>query len=172
MANTSTSYIRSDGWQPHGRVKQYQGGHDETWGGVRINIDRNYLDLRTPRLPGSSARAGPGPADDVHRPALHRQLARRRPVHSGVDQPHGLPPTSAARGSFVIPLQCLLKQQRLYRYEVTGTWNSPDHAGLQAFQARVGHPRARLSSPATTGSACSRGQRRHACCGPGRRAPT
>ena len=26
-------------------MKQYQGGHDETWGGVTINIDRNYLDL-------------------------------------------------------------------------------------------------------------------------------
>ena len=44
-ANTSTSYIRSDGWLPGGRMKQYQGGHDETWGGVRINIDRNCLDL-------------------------------------------------------------------------------------------------------------------------------
>ena len=43
--NTSTSYIREDGWRPGGRVKQYQGGHDETWGGVRINIDRNFLDL-------------------------------------------------------------------------------------------------------------------------------
>ena len=45
QANTSTSYIREDGWLPGGRMKQYQGGHDETWGGVRINIDRNYLDL-------------------------------------------------------------------------------------------------------------------------------
>ena len=44
-ADTSTSYIREDGWVPGGRMKQYQGGHDETWGGVRINIDRNYLDL-------------------------------------------------------------------------------------------------------------------------------
>ena len=44
-ANTSTSYIREDGWRPGGRVKQFQGGHNETWGGVTINIDRNYLDL-------------------------------------------------------------------------------------------------------------------------------
>ena len=34
---------------PGGRMKQYQGGHDETWGGVTINIDRNYLDLGTAR---------------------------------------------------------------------------------------------------------------------------
>ena len=31
-ANTSTSYIRSDGWLPGGRMKQYQGGHNETLG--------------------------------------------------------------------------------------------------------------------------------------------
>ena len=32
-------------WHPAGRMKQYQGGHNETWGGVTINIDRNFLDL-------------------------------------------------------------------------------------------------------------------------------
>ena len=26
-------------------MKQYRGGHNETWGGVTINIDRNFLDL-------------------------------------------------------------------------------------------------------------------------------
>ena len=46
-ANTSTSYLRPDGWLPGNRVKQYQGGHDEVWGGVRINIDRNWLDVGT-----------------------------------------------------------------------------------------------------------------------------
>ncbi|GAA2126611.1 glycoside hydrolase domain-containing protein [Nocardioides bigeumensis] len=45
IANTSSSYIREDGWRPGGRMKQYQGGHNETWGGVTINIDRNYLEL-------------------------------------------------------------------------------------------------------------------------------
>jgi hypothetical protein len=44
-ADTSTSYIREDGWRPHARIKQYQGGHDETWGDVRINIDRDFLDV-------------------------------------------------------------------------------------------------------------------------------
>lgn len=42
---TETKYLRADGWQPAARIKQYQGGHDETWGGVRINIDRNYLNV-------------------------------------------------------------------------------------------------------------------------------
>lgn len=47
-ADTASSYIRKDGWMPKGRVHQYMGGHNETWGGVTINIDRNWLDLQTP----------------------------------------------------------------------------------------------------------------------------
>ena len=58
MANISTSYIRDDGWLPGGRMKQYQGGHDETWGGVRINIDRNWLDLGAARSPAAESHCG------------------------------------------------------------------------------------------------------------------
>jgi Domain of unknown function (DUF1906)/FG-GAP-like repeat len=32
-------------WAPHRRMKQYQGDHLETWGGVTINIDNDYLDF-------------------------------------------------------------------------------------------------------------------------------
>lgn len=31
-------------WAVHQRIKQYRGDHDETWGGVRINIDSDALD--------------------------------------------------------------------------------------------------------------------------------
>ncbi len=31
-------------WANHQRVHQYKGGHKETWGGVSINIDSNYVD--------------------------------------------------------------------------------------------------------------------------------
>ncbi len=61
QANTSTSYIRSDGWLPEGRMKQYLGGHNETWGGVTINIDSNWLDLGR----GSVAPAEPKHCGDV-----------------------------------------------------------------------------------------------------------
>ena len=44
-ANVESSYIRRDGWKPGGRMKQYRGGHNETHGGVTINIDSNFLDL-------------------------------------------------------------------------------------------------------------------------------
>lgn len=144
-ADTSSSYIRSDGWLPHGRMKQYQGGHDETWGGVRINIDRNYLDLRTPNL-GSTAPAPtptptptPAPTPAPTGPApTGNELSDARCTPASINRT-AYRPTSPQRGSFVVPLQCLLKQQRLYRYEVTGTWNGPTSTALAAFQKRVGH---------------------------------
>jgi hypothetical protein len=33
------SCVSSSSWTNHQRLKQYIGGHDETWGGVRMNID-------------------------------------------------------------------------------------------------------------------------------------
>ncbi|MEO5652604.1 MAG: glycoside hydrolase domain-containing protein [Marmoricola sp.] len=142
-ANVESSYIRSDGWKPYGRAHQYQGGHNETWGGVTINIDRNYLDLRTPKIDGAPAPSSPPPAptptpepdgprytgsslsDSACTPASISRPAYRR--------------TGASRGgSQVTALQCLLKQQRLYPYEVTGRWNSQTLTGLRGFQRRMG----------------------------------
>ena len=31
-------------WGEHQRIHQYKGGHKETWGGVTINVDSNYVD--------------------------------------------------------------------------------------------------------------------------------
>ncbi|SCG48743.1 protein of unknown function [Micromonospora halophytica] len=45
VQTTADSRIPSSYWQPKQRMKQYQGDHHETWGGVRINIDSNYLDV-------------------------------------------------------------------------------------------------------------------------------
>jgi hypothetical protein len=38
-------------WVNHQRLHQYKGDHNETWGGVTINIDSNFLDVAggTPR---------------------------------------------------------------------------------------------------------------------------
>jgi Domain of unknown function (DUF1906) len=33
-------------WANHERVRQYRGGHDESWGGVVLNVDTNLLDGR------------------------------------------------------------------------------------------------------------------------------
>jgi hypothetical protein len=45
VVTTSNAAIPSTYWSPHRRIKQYLGGHDETWGGVTINIDNDYLDV-------------------------------------------------------------------------------------------------------------------------------
>lgn len=36
-------YVPDDAWSEGQRIRQYRGGHDETWGGVTINIDNNYV---------------------------------------------------------------------------------------------------------------------------------
>jgi hypothetical protein len=42
--NTADAVVPADAWTPHQRIHQYRGGHNETYGGVTINIDNNYVD--------------------------------------------------------------------------------------------------------------------------------
>ncbi len=113
QANTSTSYIRDDGWLPGGRMKQYQGGHDETWGGVRINIDRNYLDLGL----GSYA------TRETHCGGTRISYWRYPAVNPG-------------DASKVVPaLQCLLKEKGVYDGPVTGTYDEGTVAAAQAWMS-------------------------------------
>jgi len=119
VANTSTSYISEKGWRPGGRVKQYQGGHDETWGGVRINIDRNYLDLGK----GSRRRAAErfcGGTVSVDFPAYHRLRA------------------GTTRTGEVKALQCLLRNRNLYPGKINGVFNAELAAGVRAWQKARG----------------------------------
>ncbi|TDV44280.1 glycoside hydrolase domain-containing protein [Actinophytocola oryzae] len=47
-ADTDTgSYVPAGQWASHQRIHQYVGENQETYGGVRINIDRDYLDVGT-----------------------------------------------------------------------------------------------------------------------------
>ncbi|MFI1994065.1 glycoside hydrolase domain-containing protein [Actinoplanes sp. NPDC020271] len=46
VVTVSDAAIPSTYWTGHRRMKQYQGGHQETYGGVTINIDSNYVDFR------------------------------------------------------------------------------------------------------------------------------
>ena len=36
--------VSDDYWNAHQRIHQYRGGHNETWGGVTLNVDSNYVD--------------------------------------------------------------------------------------------------------------------------------
>jgi len=42
--NTLDPVVPANAWAQHQRIHQYRGGHDETYGGVTINIDNNYVD--------------------------------------------------------------------------------------------------------------------------------
>ena len=45
--NTADPVVAASAWTPHRRIHQYRGGHNETYGGVTINIDNNYVDAET-----------------------------------------------------------------------------------------------------------------------------
>jgi peptidoglycan hydrolase-like protein with peptidoglycan-binding domain len=111
LANTSTSYIGDDGWRPGGRMKQYVGGHDETWGKVRINIDRDFLSLGKPTAPPERHCRGV----DVDLPDYPR-------ARTGADP------------AVVKALQCLLTEQKAYDGRVNGVYNAKTLAAARAWQ--------------------------------------
>ena len=117
VANTSSSYIRSDGWRPGGRVKQYMGGHNETWGGVTINIDRNFLDLGK----GSWA------PREVHCDGVDVNLEDYRWL---------VPGTQATER--VRALQCLLREAGVYDGRLSGVYSRATIAAVHAWQERMG----------------------------------
>ncbi|WUS36614.1 DUF1906 domain-containing protein [Kitasatospora sp. NBC_01250] len=49
--STSDPAIPDDEWAGHQRIHQYTNGHDETYGGVTISLDSDYLDVQ-PAAPG------------------------------------------------------------------------------------------------------------------------
>jgi hypothetical protein len=128
QANTASTYIRSDGWLPYRRAHQYQGGHNETWGGVKINIDRNYLDLRTPAIPGVTTPAPPAKSAADPRCTL-AAVSKTTYRRTGVKR----------RADLLVPLQCVLKQQGRYTAAVTGAWSPATLGGLRSWQRASGH---------------------------------
>ena len=44
IQTTSDTYVPAGYWSNHQRLRQYRGGHKETYGGVALNIDNDYLD--------------------------------------------------------------------------------------------------------------------------------
>ena len=127
IANTSTTYIREDGWRPGGRMKQYKGGHNETWGGVTINIDSNYLDLGAGSQPTPESHCGGIQVAFWKYPALT---------------------TTAAKSSRVKVLQCLLNEQGSTPAELGG-----DYDADRAPPPGRGRPKDRFTAAARSGRA-------------------
>jgi len=65
-------YVSDSLWASHQRVHQYRGGHRETWGGVTINVDDNYVDSL---VLNGTAPAPPPPPPSVGRVASGDNLA-------------------------------------------------------------------------------------------------
>jgi hypothetical protein len=112
-ADTSTTYIPEDGWRPGGRMKQYLGDHRETWGGVTINIDSNFIDLGTGSRPVADGRC-PG-------------------TKLGYWKYPQLSPTKA-KASRVKVLQCLLTGQGTYAGPIDGVYSPDTIAAARAWQ--------------------------------------
>ncbi|TYL45618.1 DUF1906 domain-containing protein [Nocardioides sp. BGMRC 2183] len=120
-ANTSTSYIREDGWRPGNRVKQYQGGHNETWGGVTINIDRNWLEVGQYNKAPISKRCGGVRVSYRTFPTLNPPTAS------------STPPVGRVKS-----LQCLLTEQGQYQGAINGKLNRRTLNAVTAWQSRRG----------------------------------
>jgi hypothetical protein len=67
LKSTSDPYVPAGAWDDHQRIHQYRGGHNETYGGVTINIDNNYVEGATAGA-ASSARGPRGSLDSVGSP--------------------------------------------------------------------------------------------------------
>jgi len=131
QANTSTTYIRADGWIPGRRVKQFQGGHNEKWGGVTINIDRNYLDLGSgaPATTPVTSHCHGTQVDFTNYPRL------KAPAKGKVPNP-----------TQVTALKCLLKEHDVFHGKLKGAWTGRLTTSVKAWQARMGLGRTAMFS--------------------------
>ena len=118
-ADVESSYIRSDGWKPGGRMHQYAGDVSETWGGVRIAIDRNFIDL------------GRG-----SRPSWQREFCGglRMNWSTYATQEPGM------TGDQVKALQCLMTQQGFYTGPVHGSMDAATVTAVRAVRRDRGIP--------------------------------
>lgn len=140
-ANTSTSYIRDDGWRPGARVKQYLGGHNETWGGVTINIDRNFLDVGRGRYAAPEVHCGGVNLDFGRFPALHEPSDGHAPPANKVKA-----------------LQCLLQERGLYGGKLSGNYNPATIAAVAEWQESRGFAVSTTWSPANWVGAFAQGR--------------
>lgn len=113
-ADVYSEYIRDDGWMPHARVHQYRGGHNETHGGVTINIDSNFLDLGR----GSTDRRGRNWCDGTR-----------------VDFRNywGVRPTTTNR-TRVKAFQCMLSEHGYYDGPIDGDFDADMVEVVRAFR--------------------------------------
>jgi hypothetical protein len=55
-------YVPDSDWVHHQRIHQYRGGHTETWGGVKVDIDNDYLEGAVAGVSAAPPGVGASPA--------------------------------------------------------------------------------------------------------------
>jgi hypothetical protein len=111
---TSTEFISDDGWQ-RARMRQFCGTHTETYGGVSLSIDSNYMDFGKGSEPKGRARMCHTTVDFPRYPALHR----------------------GDRGDKVKALQCFLRKGDLYNGRVHGRYHQGTVKAVKRLQRRT-----------------------------------
>jgi peptidoglycan hydrolase-like protein with peptidoglycan-binding domain len=112
-----SAFVRHDGWLPKRRMRQYRGDHDETYGGVTINIDTNYLDLGRGTLPGKRFTYCGGVKVDFPQYRVLSQGDRKPQVRA---------------------LQCFMKRKKLYDGKVSGFYNRGTERAVRRYQRARG----------------------------------
>ncbi|MGB7588386.1 MAG: DUF1906 domain-containing protein, partial [Solirubrobacterales bacterium] len=70
--STSDPVVPASAWSQHQRLHQYRGGHNETYGGVTINIDNDYVEGATVGTVVSSGEDPKGRLETVRSPRRGR----------------------------------------------------------------------------------------------------
>jgi Domain of unknown function (DUF1906) len=68
-ATTTDSFLPTGAWGDHQRLHQYSGGVNQTYGGVTLNIDQDYVDAATAAA-GSAATSASGPPQNDGAPSI------------------------------------------------------------------------------------------------------
>ena len=135
---------REDGWRPGGRVKQYRGGHDETWGGV--------TDQHRQQLPRPRPRLGRRARDPLRRRAVDfratRPCRRRPPARLPGSAGQGAPvparpsrastPAGSAATYNARPITAVRAWQREAGQPVSPSWPQRHWVALLAAGDRAG----------------------------------
>ncbi|MFD9502832.1 glycoside hydrolase domain-containing protein [Streptomyces sp. NPDC060035] len=107
-------YVPDGYWADHQRIHQLTGDTDETWGGVTINIDRDYLDVGLGPFAGSCS--------------------------AGLDFSLYGSISAGSSGGLVSAAQCLLTRQGHYSGTVDGAFGSGTTAAVQSYQTATALP--------------------------------
>ncbi len=116
VANTDGGpYLADDGWANHQRIHQYHNGVDVTYGGHKLNIDKNYLDVGT----GS--------------------VATKQVLPCAVKMSFDAYPAlkAGSRGPAVAALECLLRERGLVK-TADETFDSGTAKAINAYRKTLG----------------------------------